>query len=77
MFYFKDCITKFQVIQEDYRQIRVLVVLKNSLGELEKRDIERKIRLVMGECTVIWEVVDAIPVTSSGKYLFVKSLVRH
>ena len=77
LFYFKDCITKFQVIQEDYRQIRVLVVLKNSLGELEKRDIERKIRLVMGECTVIWEVVDAIPVTSSGKYLFVKSLVRH
>jgi phenylacetate-CoA ligase len=75
LFYFKDAIKKFQVIQEDYQQVRILAVLKNSLSEVDKRDIEHKIRLVMGNCSIRWDVVDDIPKSPGGKYLYTKSLV--
>jgi len=77
LFYFRDAIKRFQVIQEDYDRIKILLVLSNGLSETEKEDIEHKIRLAIGQCTVIWEIVDDIPKSPSGKYLYTKSLVRH
>jgi phenylacetate-CoA ligase len=77
LFYLKDWIKAFQVIQEDYTKIRVLVALKDEVNNSEKEEIESKIRLVMGkDCQITWEFVDEIPKTLSGKYLYTKSLVR-
>jgi phenylacetate-CoA ligase len=73
----KDWVKAFKVIQEDYNFIRILVVLKNGVApENERRDIERKVRSLMGkDCKVKWEVVDAIPKTKTGKYLYLQSLL--
>jgi phenylacetate-CoA ligase len=77
LFYLKDWLTTFQVVQEDYKKIRVIIVLQNGINMLDKNDIETKIKLVMGQdCTVIWEFVEEIPKTQSGKYLYTKSLLH-
>jgi phenylacetate-CoA ligase len=69
-------VKKFQVIQEDYKRIKLLVILEGNIGESEKEDIEDKIKLVMGkDCKIIWDFVEEIPSTKSGKYLYTKSLV--
>jgi phenylacetate-CoA ligase len=75
LFYFKDWVRSFQVIQEDLRRVRILVVAQDP-DQGEMNDISSKIRLVMGsECEVIWEIVDEIPESPSGKHLYTKSLV--
>lgn len=72
----KGFIRKFQVIQEDYKKIKILVVPERVITESERKDIEDKIKLVMGQnCKIIWEFVKEIPKTKSGKYLYTKSLV--
>ncbi len=72
----KGFIKKFQVIQEDYDKIRILAVLQQTLPVIEKHDIENKIRMEMGpDCRIIWDFVDDIPKTKSGKYLYTKTLV--
>jgi len=76
LFYLKDWVKAFQVIQEDYKRIRILVVLEDKVNESEKKDIEEKIKLVMGkDCQVIWEFVDEIPKTPQGKHLYTISMV--
>ena len=71
-------IRKFQVIQEDYEKIRLLVVPEGTVDEHSKREIEDKIRVVMGnECKIFWEFVEEMPRTESGKYLYTKSLLYH
>jgi len=77
LFYLKDWVKAFHVVQEDYKKIRIPVVLERAVSEPEKKDIEDKIKLVMGQdCQVIWDFVDEIPKMRSGKYLYTKSLVR-
>lgn len=72
----KGYIKKFQVIQEDYDKIRILIILNKILPEDEKKEIDSKIRLQMGQdCKIIWDFVDDIPKTKSGKYFYTKSLV--
>jgi phenylacetate-CoA ligase len=72
----KGFIKKFQVIQEDYDKIRILVILNKTLPQAEKKDIEDKIRLQMGpDCKIIWEFVDDIQKSKSGKYLYTMSYV--
>jgi phenylacetate-coenzyme A ligase PaaK-like adenylate-forming protein len=74
----RDWIKGFRVIQEDYRKIRILVVLDGDINNPEKQDIENKIRLVMGtQCKILWEIVDEIPRTQNGKYIFTMSLLHH
>ena len=72
----KGFIKKFQVIQEDFNKIRILMVPNKILPNSEKRDIEDKIRMQMGQdCKIIWDFVDDIPKTKSGKYLYTKTLI--
>jgi len=72
----KGFIKKFQVIQEDYDQIRILAIVDEGLPEPERNEIEQKIKLQMGtDCKIIWDFVENIPKTQSGKYLYTKSLV--
>ncbi len=73
----KGFVKKFQVIQEDYYQIKIRAVLEKKLPESEKNEIEQKIRVAMGnDCVILWEFVDIIPETSSGKFLYTQSLVK-
>jgi phenylacetate-CoA ligase len=77
LFYLKDWVEKFQIIQEDYSKIRLMVVARGEVSDHCKHDIDTKIRLVMGqECKIEWNFVDSIPKTATGKYLYTKSLVR-
>jgi len=76
VYYNEGVIKKFQVVQEDFKIIRILIVPLGNISESEKRDIEDKIKVVMGEdVKIIWEFVDDIPKTKSGKYMYIKSLV--
>lgn len=73
---------KFQVLQEDYNFVRLLVVPSVDFEEAskhikrERAELEAKVRLVMGnECRLQIEMVDAIPASTSGKYRYVVSKV--
>jgi len=72
----KGFIKKFQVIQENFEKIRILVVPLGTLPDSEKKEIENKIKLQMGDnCNIFWDFVDDIPKTKSGKYIYTKSLL--
>lgn len=76
LFYFRDWVKSFRVIQEDYDLIRILVVPKGDINRKDLEDIENKIRLVMGSnCKIVWEFVDEIPKTREGKHLYTISHV--
>ena len=75
LFYFRDWVRSFQVIQEDLTRVRVLAAVGEA-NQHEMNDISDKIRLVMGqECSVIWEIVEEIPNSPSGKHIYTKSLI--
>jgi len=75
-FNLKDWVKAFQIVQERYKRIRILVVPESEANELDKKDIEDKIKFLLGQdCEIIWEFVDEIPKTPQGKYLYIRSLV--
>lgn len=75
-YYKKEKIKKYQVIQEDYKKIKILIVQSDVIGEQEIKDFEDKIKVAMGKDTeIVWKFVDDIPKTPSGKYLYTKSKV--
>lgn len=77
LFYYLPWIKQFQIIQEDYDVIRILVVNNGQIVEKEKTEVERKIRRIMGdECQIIWEFLDEILPTKSGKFLFTISKIE-
>jgi phenylacetate-CoA ligase len=75
LFDFRDSIRKFQMIQEDYERIRIKVALRSDLTASDRDDIEKKIRFAMGDCEILWDIVDDIPDSASGKHLFIRSLM--
>ena len=71
LFYFKDWIHSFQIVQEEYKQVKIFIRLQGKINQKDQLQIEQQMRLVMGhDCIIIWEIVDEIPKTSSGKYLY-------
>jgi phenylacetate-CoA ligase len=72
----KGVIKKFRVIQEDTSKIRILLVPEKPLASSFTEDINRKIRKVMGNCDIVWDVVDDIEKSPSGKYVYTRSLVH-
>lgn len=82
LFYFQDWVNKFQVIQEDYDLIHILIVPHEQISKTrESHDkeisiITEKISLVMGkDCRVEFEFVNDIDPTASGKYRYTVSKV--
>lgn len=81
IFYFQDWIKKFQVIQEDFDFIRVLIVPDRSkeIQKIYSKEIymiTNKIRFVMGqECKVQFDFVEDIKPLASGKYHYIVSKV--
>lgn len=72
----KGYIKQFQVIQEDYDKVKVIFIPNRKLPQKERDIIDSKIKLAMGKnCLISWEEVQNISKTSSGKYIYAKSLV--
>lgn len=61
LFYLKDWIDAFQIIQKDFINIKIRIVLKEKKLESEKSNIEDKIRQVMGgQVHIYWGIVDGV-----------------
>jgi phenylacetate-CoA ligase len=71
-------IKRFQMIQKDYEEIEIKVVIKDQeVFENARPEIEKLICDAMeSECEVNWIKVDDIPPLKSGKYLYVKSEIK-
>lgn len=74
---YNELFKKFQIIQKDYDKIKIFAIVKKKITDYEKKEIEDKIKLVMGNyCIVDWEFVEEIPKTKSGKQLYIKSMIQ-
>lgn len=82
LFYFRDWVDKFQIIQEKLDLLRVLIVPRQEahINQEERngefREITEKIVFVMGrDCRVRFDLVNHIDPTASGKYRYTVSKV--
>jgi len=76
LFYFRDWVEEFQVLQTDVARVEVYFVSEADANPADVEDITKKIRVVMGEdCAVEWKRVEEIPRTPQGKMLYTRSLV--
>lgn len=76
LFYFRDWIKEFQVLQTDVDRIEVYFVSDGEAVAADVDDINDKIRLVMGQnCVIEWIRAGEIPRTPQGKMLYTRSLV--
>jgi len=82
LFYFRENIKQFQIIQESLDKIIVNLVLKDKkqLKVIEKdfMEITAGIEKIMGNETIIkYNLVDVIHPGPSGKYMYVFSKVKN
>jgi len=81
LFYYRDYIKQFQIIQEaiDYISINLVVINKTKLKDLKEdfKEINQIIRKIMGNETKIkYNIVDEIKPNPSGKYMYAFSRVK-
>lgn len=77
LYYHKDWVQKFQVHQTERDTVVNRIVVTRKPVEQELREIERQEKAVIGEhCNISFEIVEDIPPTASGKYLYVLSDVE-
>lgn len=70
-------VKKFQIIQEDYEVIRFKIVRQGKILREEELKIEKLAGKIMGKkCQIIWDFVDDIPVSPSGKYRFTMTKLK-
>ncbi len=73
----KELIKKFRVVQHDYELIEIIAVLNDHIPEVEKNNIEEKIKFQMGKnCKIVWNFVEEINKSKSGKYLYTQSFLN-
>jgi len=82
LFYFRENIKQFQVIQESPEQITINIVLKNKnqskIAEKDFLEISESIKKIMkSNITIKYNLVEFINPTSSGKYGYVISKVKN
>ncbi len=82
LFFFRDNIKQYQVIQESLECITINLVLKDKrqIKVIEKdfRQISKTIKLFMGSETIIkYNLVDVIDSSPSGKYRYIFSKVKN
>jgi phenylacetate-CoA ligase len=82
LFYFRDNIKKFQVIQESFDQITINLVLKDKqkLKVIEKdfREISEAIKIIMDRDTKVkYNIVNEIKHSPSGKYMHTFSKIKN
>jgi phenylacetate-CoA ligase len=81
LFFFRDYIQQYQVVQEaiDYISINLVLIDKTKLKNLDKdfKEINQVIWKVMGNETKIkYNIVDEIKPSASGKYMYIFSRVK-
>jgi phenylacetate-CoA ligase len=82
LLFYQDWIKNYQIIQEDYNNININVVLRNnndSLRPYEDKvsEIKKKITYVMGEdCNIKFNLVKDLEPTPSGKYRYTISKIK-
>jgi phenylacetate-CoA ligase len=80
LFYYRDWLDQFYIVQRDYDHIELMYVAKpgySSVPDHEREEIDKTIRTVMTEeCRIDWTRVDEIPTTKAGKRLFIRSEVK-
>jgi phenylacetate-CoA ligase len=79
LLFYRDWVSKFQVIQKDHSSLLFRIVRKKGqVPDLDLQDIVKKARIAMGEdCKVSFEFVDEIPDLASGKYRYTISEVEN
>lgn len=75
LLYFKDWVSKYQVIQRSYTHVEFRIVKTDlDLQPAELEEISTRTRVIMGdEVDVTFEFVDDIAASGSGKYRFIRS----
>jgi len=78
LFFFRDYIQQYQVIQESLERITINLVLKDKkqikVAEKDFMEINKTIKIIMGSGTIIkYNLVDVIDSSSSGKYRYIFS----
>lgn len=64
-------IKRFQVIQEELDKVIIKIVKGGDIPEEDLQEIKHKIKLVMGEeCEVVFEFVQSISTTATGKFRY-------
>jgi phenylacetate-CoA ligase len=81
LFFFRDYIQQYQVVQEaiDYISINLVLIDKTKLKNLDKdfKEINQVIWKVMGNETKIkYNIVDEIKPSASGKYMYIFSRIK-
>ena len=67
----KGNIKLFQVIQEKLDKIIIKIVKDGEILNIDLLEIEEKIKLVMGsECEIVFEFIENIPTTLTGKHRY-------
>lgn len=82
LLFYQDWIKKYQIIQEDYNNININVVLSNNSDSLRSyedkvNEIKKKINYVMGkDCNIKFNSVKNLEPTPSGKYRYIISKIK-
>jgi len=77
LFYFCEWIEQFQVIQNNLDEIIIKIVKNSDVVASDIIIIEEKIKLVMGaDCKVIFDYVEDIPKTLTGKFRYTISNIE-
>jgi phenylacetate-CoA ligase len=81
LLFYRNWIRKYQIIQEDYDLIRILIVPSDQKEDpkeyyaAELVEIADKIRILIADCRVECDFVDAIDSAQSGKFRYTISKV--
>ena len=78
LFYFRENVKQFQVVQEKINKINISIVTrnKNRLDESVEKDLTDKVQVVMGkDCEVNFNYVSSIDPCSSGKLRYTISKI--
>ncbi|MDD2773118.1 MAG: hypothetical protein PHP45_05415 [Elusimicrobiales bacterium] len=74
IFYFRPWLKSFRIVQKDYDMVICRLAVSSQPPESELAEIDRRIKLVMGEnCKIEHLFCADIPPSPSGKYIYTKS----
>lgn len=76
LFYYKNWVKQFQVVQTGYQTIEINIVSNKDKNNTDIIEIEASIKHVMGEnCIIKWNYMDTIPPLPNGKFLYTISKI--
>lgn len=71
-------VRKFQVIQQEIDQIKILICLEKNISQINEKQLLDEFRFRLGNgIKISLQYVDEIPKEKSGKYRIVKNSIKH